>query len=145
MPEDQRGGWFRKAAISLVAVVTTAYLSFIYGQKISRDEMLADQRVAAYIQYVQATAMLSKLSDKDDSSQIAQQEALRNSARFRAAIYGSSSVLKAWESVVNTEKGTKEWETATVKWFQAMRYEIVLEKDRVNDKTIHTLLFHENL
>ena len=144
MTEDTRASTIFKTTLSILGIFVAAYLSFNYGQETNRREMLADQRVSSYVQYIQATARRTKLLHEEGSKEdILEQEALRNAARFRATIYASKSVLNAWELVETVEHGSEEWRQASITWFQAMRSEIVSERDRVPDKTIRTLLFLE--
>ena len=142
MANNQNASSIWKAALSILGIIVGVYLSFLYGQETNRREMLADQRVSAYVQYVEAHAMWKKLkNEKGNKEEVLKQEALRNAARFRSAIYGSKAVLSAWKFLLMAKPNSKESKEATVSWFQAMRNEIVPERDRVSDETLHVLLF----
>ena len=141
MPEGRKRTTLWKTALSILTVIVGAYLSFMYGQETNRRKMLGDQRASAYVQYVEASALYSQLSSKKEDLKAAEQRGLINAARFRMVIYGSKDVLESLALVEGEKRGSREWGEATLKWFQAMRKEIVPEGEHVSDEIIRVVLW----
>ncbi len=142
MSDGRPGAW--KAALPILGVVLGAYLSFLYGQETSRRKMLEDQRAAAYVQYVEASALQKMLDAAGDEVGALEQRGLMNAARFRMAIYGSKAVLEGVAQAQRLEVRSPEWKEDTAQWFQAMRNEIVSAKERVGDEVIRVLLWPDD-
>lgn len=134
------------ATFSLVGVVLGVTLQYFNTMKIEKEKHWDELRAKAYIQYVENTAKLNVLEDKEKLSEA---RSLRNSARFQIALYGSKKVIQQmqiytrWEDNRPAEGSPQErsFEDSSLLLFNSMRNELMPPNEKVNDDDLRPILF----
>jgi hypothetical protein len=118
---------------SLIGVLLGATLQYFITLETQEARLWAELRTKAYISYLENTARLLVLEDK---AKLEEARALRNSARFSIALYGSRRVVEkmaAYGPLEEKASGSKEFEKASVELFDAMRNDLLPRRERASD------------
>ena len=134
------------ATFTLIGVVLGAGLHYLSTIKIEKEKHWDDLRAGSYIQYVENTAKLSALEDKE---KLEEARSLRNSARFMIALYGSKDVIQQMKSYAmweenRPEKGSPQedkFKESSLLLFNSIRNEIMPPNESVDKDDLRPILF----
>ena len=128
------------AVSSLIGVLLGAGLQYFITLRTQEARIWNELRTKAYISYVENTAKLGVMEDPEG---LTKARALRNSARFSIALFGTKTVVEKLGKFapIEGERGSGKFEEYSVELFEAMRNELLPKDEIVTSGLLYPILF----
>jgi hypothetical protein len=145
--ENGKSMWIN-VLFSLVGVLVGATVQYYATLSTQKSQLWSQLRTQAYGQYIENNAKLGILERQEprDELKIGEANALKNSAWFLIALYGTKRVVKAIGDYLLVEGGantSEEFKRGSTELFAAMRQDLLPADQQVKDEFLRFVLFTE--